>query len=640
MNPMHAIDTTLSLQPHHDGSAVYVKDSEHLQLGESLKLRIRIPAVSATDGSHCTPVGVWLRSLRDGEPHLEPATLDPHQIVDAIEGECFFAVELLLVNPVQRYRWYIQYQDHTGQDHFRWLNAAGFARRDVPDAFDFRIHQGPVSSPWVKDSIMYQIFPDRFANSGAPKPHAHWMVACDWETPVQGSGEQTSRQFYGGDLPGIQKHLEHLARLGATVLYLTPIFPAASNHRYDASSFDEVDPLLGGDAALISLVRAAHALGLRVVGDLTTNHTGDGHHWFVDAYKNPASSTGEYYYFNKDHTEYEAWLGVPSLPKLNWKSAALRERFILAEDSVAVRWLLPPYNLDGWRVDVGNMTGRLGAEDLNQEIAQMLRRRLEQVKPGAMLLAESTSDAAPDVPGDGWQGVVSYSNFTRPLWQWLAGNQSPVNGWFFGLPQSGPAPLEAEDFVATHREFSAGFSWDVRLANVNALDTHDTARAASHMIAGGQEIAACLQFSFPGIPLIFAGDEFGLHGYNGEDSRTPMPWDRPEVWGTDLRELYTQLSAQRTEHRALVDGSLRFIYAHGDLLVYLREHEQGNVLCIFARAALEKIGISFAGGVLGEPFLSHGKSMLVDQNSNGELVISAQGPAVRVFSVGQAPSWR
>ena len=162
-----------------------------------------------------------------------------------------------------------------------------------------------------------------------------------------------------------------------------------------------------------------------MVGDLTTNHTGSGHEWFLKSHQNPGAPEGEYYYFNEDNSGYESWLGVPSLPKLNWNSAALRDRFILDDDSVAVRWLKEPYNLDGWRIDVGNMTGRLGADDLNHEVARMLRARLEEVKPGAMLLAESTSDAAPDVPGDGWQGAVSYTNFTRPLWQFLAKDPDP-----------------------------------------------------------------------------------------------------------------------------------------------------------------------------------------------------------------------
>ncbi|WP_411732620.1 glycoside hydrolase family 13 protein [Paeniglutamicibacter sp.] len=629
---MHAVDSTPSLQPHHDGSPAYVAGPAAPRLGQELRVRLRVPAGAAA------PVAAWLRSLRDGEPHLEPAG---KALGDDTHG--YFEATLTMVNPVQRYRWYLQYRDAEGADQYRWLNAAGMHRRDVPDAFDFRIQAEHGTPDWVKESIMYQVFPDRFANSGAEKPTAGWMVRCDWDTPVQGSGADTSRQFYGGDLPGIQGKLDHLVSLGATVLYLTPIFPAASNHRYDASSFDEVDPLLGGDAALVSLVEAAHARGLRVVGDLTTNHTGAGHHWFVDAYKNPGAPTGEYYYFNEDNSEYEAWLGVPSLPKLNWNAAALRERFILAEDSVAVRWLKEPFNLDGWRIDVGNMTGRRGADDLNHEVARMLRERIEEVKPGAMLLAESTSDAAHDVPGDGWQGVVSYSNFARPLWQWLARDPDPeAFKWFFGLPQPGPARIDARDLVATHREMSAGFSWEVRLANANALDTHDTARAASHMIDGGQEVAACAQFTFPGIPLVFAGDEFGLHGFNGEDSRTPMPWGRPEKWGRDLRPLYAELAALRSNHRALVDGSLRWIIAEENLLVYVREHASGSVLCVLARGAVPETTLGNAVRLAGEPgsaLAAVGVAPGLVVNEAGELLVSAGGPGASLHLATASGAW-
>ena len=629
---MRGIDSGLALQPHHDGSPAYVLGPAAPRLGEVLRVRLRVPAGAGA------PAAVWLRSLRDGEPHLEPAGK-----AGGDGSHDFFEAPLPMVNPVQRYRWYLQYTEDARKASYRWFNAAGLHRRDVPDAFDFRIHAGPPTPDWIKESVMYQVFPDRFANSGADKPRAGWMVACDWDTAVQGTGPETSRQFYGGDLPGIQGHLGHLADLGATVLYLTPIFPAASNHRYDASSFDEVDPLLGGDAALVSLVQAAHARGLRVVGDLTTNHTGAGHHWFVDAYRNPGATTGQYYYFNAEHTEYEAWLGVPSLPKLNWNSAALRERFILADDSVAVRWLKAPFNLDGWRIDVGNMTGRRGSEDLNHEVARMLRQRIEEVRPRAMLLAESTSDAAPDVPGDGWQGVVSYSNFTRPLWQWLAREEPPEqNGWFFGLPQPGPARIDAADFMATHREMSAGFSWEVRLANANALDTHDTARAASHMIAAGQELAACVQFAFPGIPLVFAGDEFGLHGFNGEDSRTPMPWGAPEKWGKDLRPLYAELAALRAGHRALIDGSLRWIAAEGNLLVWVREHSTGSVLCVVARGPVAETNLGAAARLAGDPgsaLLALGNAVDVAVDETGEVTIGASGPGVSFHLAKPTGAW-
>lgn len=638
---MLAADSSLALAPHHDGSGLYAEVPGVLKLGDTPTVRLRVPAGAAG------PRAVWLRSIRDGEPHIEPAIMEPDN--GPGEGHSsgtsrWFTAPLVISNPVQRYRWYLAYTGPDGSVEYRWFNATGLHRRDVPDAFDFRMHTDFTAPAWVKESIMYQVFPDRFANSGAAKEHREWMVACDWDTPVQGSGAHTSRQFYGGDLPGIESKLGHLKDLGATVLYLTPIFPAFSNHRYDASSFDAVDPLLGGDAALVSLVQAAHARGLRVVGDLTTNHTGAGHEWFTNSHRNPDAPEQEYYYFGEGNIDFEAWLGVPSLPKLNWNSAALRERFVLGEDAVAVRWLKAPYNLDGWRIDVGNMTGRLGNEDLNHEVARMLRRRIEEVKPGAMLLAESTSDAAADVPGDGWQGVLSYSNFTRPLWQWLARDPAPgETGWFFGLPQAGPARIDAEDFVATHREFSAGFSWEVRLANANALDTHDTARAASHMLGGGQPIAACAQFSFPGIPLVFAGDEFGLTGFNGEDSRTPMPWETPESWGADLRGLYADLAALRTEHRALVDGSLRWIHAQGDLLVYVREHASGSVLCVLARGPVEETVVATGCPATGtdsmEALIHVGAALQATFGQGGELTVSTQGPAA-VFYGLQAPADR
>ena len=214
--------------------------------------------------------------------------------------------------------------------------------------------------------------------------------------------------------------------------------------------------------------------------------------------------------------------------------------------------------------------------------------------------------------------------------------------WFFGLPQPGPARIDAADFVATHREMSAGFNWEVRLANANALDTHDTARAANHMIDGGQEIAACAQFTFPGIPLVFAGDEFGLHGFNGEDSRTPMPWGQPEKWGKDLRPLYAELAALRTNHRALVDGSLRWIVAEENLLVYLREHATGSVLCVLARGVVPETNLGHAVrlvGKRGDVLASVGEAPVLAVNGAGELRVSASGPGASLHRSTASGAW-
>ncbi|GAA3699975.1 maltodextrin glucosidase [Zhihengliuella alba] len=580
----------LSSWPHHDGSALHV-GSLFPALGESVPVRLRLPdSLSAALG----PVeGVWLRSLRDFEPHYEAAA-----VLDGggpSSSWTWYGTDLPVVNPVQRYRWLVR-----AGGRAYWLNAAGFWDRDVTDAHDFRLaaHAGRTTPDWAHRSVMYQVFPDRFARSPQADRHPtpEWAIACDWDTTeVIGQGPQTPYQFFGGDLPGITERLDHLVRLGATVLYLTPMFPARSNHRYDASSFSGVDPLLGGDEALVELVRAAHDRGLKVLGDLTTNHSGAAHEWFQTALADPRSQEAGFYYFSDDHSTYEAWLGVDSLPKFNWRSEALRRRFVLDDDSMVARWLQPPYDLDGWRIDVGNMTGRLGREDLNHEVAGLIRDRIAEVKPDALLLAESTSDAAPDFQGDTWQGAMTYTNFTRPLWHWLADEPEALAGrepWFFGVPPGATDRKPAETFLVTHLDFVSGFPWTVRRCNMNALDTHDTARAAGIMLPGGQAIGVLLQYTLPGIPMVFMGDEFGLTGWNGEASRTPMPWGELEAPESarrrireDLRGLYGALGSLRADSPALLDGGIRWLHAEGDVLVFVREHAEQTALVVASRAA-------------------------------------------------------
>ena len=357
-----------------------------------------------------------------------------------------------------------------------------------------------------------------------------------------------------------------------------------------------MDPLLGGDEALVELVEAAHARGLKVMGDLTANHSGDAHEWFQRALADPASEEAGYYYFNADHTAYESWYGVRSLPKLNWASPGLREKFVLDDDSPVARWLRPPFNLDGWRIDVGNMTGRLGGTDLNHDVARLIADRVRSINPEAALLAEATNDAAPDFSGEHWHGAMTYSNFTRPLWSWLAGDAGHVN--FFGTPLPGPNRTAAEDFLATHLDLASAFSWDVRQQNMNALNSHDTARAATVMIDGGQRLGALLMFTLPGVPVVFAGDEFGLKGDNGESSRTPMPWDDPSRILTDLTADYAALTALRRDQPALTGGGVRWLYARGDVLAFVRETGQSAVLVVVARAGAEA---ELAPGTLSGP---------------------------------------
>ena len=609
-------------QPHHDGSALYVEGTTPV-LGERRRLRLRVP----TDWGSASRI--WVRSVQDAEPRYDEAA----SLGDQGDGWVWWEASTLVVNPVALYRFVIEVPGTgAGPAQYFSLNNAGLVARDTSDYHDFRITTAKPAPAWSRDAVMYQVFPDRFARSEAASTHAtpEWALACTWQTPVEGTGANASRQFYGGDLAGLTGKVDYLAGLGVDIIYLTPFFPGRSNHRYDASSFDHVDPLLGGDQALMDLVEAAHSRGMKVMGDLTANHTGDAHEWFQRAKADPNSPEASYYYFNADHTDYESWWGVKSLPKLNWASPGLREAFVTGEESVVAKWLKPPFNLDGWRIDVGNMTGRLGAQDINKEVAALIQQRVLGINPEALLLGEETSDAGVDVDGFGWQGAMTYSNFTRPMWQWLADTDARVD--FFGTPLPGPNRVDAQTVLATHLDLSGAFSWSVRNATMNALNTHDTARAASVMIPGGPLVAAALSMMLPGIPVVFSGDEFGLEGDRGESSRTPMPWNEPGRVVTDLRADYAALAGLRHASDAVAHGGMRWLMADGDVLAFVRESPQESLLVVAARADVkglrfEDLGLTVeeSTAVAASPPVNHSSGYLAD----GDLKLN--GPGVYIW---------
>ncbi|WP_072314352.1 glycoside hydrolase family 13 protein [Agrococcus sp. Marseille-P2731] len=554
------------LQPHHDGSPLYVSTLTP-DLGDVVKVRMRIPV------SHDEPLEVLVRSNPDREPFFNKAV---H--IGTAGAHDWWEAEIRVANPLHRYRWLVHY----ASGHTEWINQEGVHRIETRDDADFALVAHPAPPAWATDAVLYQVFPDRFARSeqAAQHPTPGWALAAEWDEPVIGSGPGVSEQLYGGDLPGVEAHLDHLVELGATVLYLTPVFPGASNHRYDASTFDVVDPLLGGDGALISLVEAAHARGLKVMGDLTSNHTGDTHAWFQAALADEQAPEREFYYFHEGGT-YAAWLGHGSLPKLNWNSQELRQRFIEGPDSVVGTWLRPPYSFDGWRIDVANMTGRYEGDDLNAEVRQIIRRTMIEINPDTLLLGESTNDATDDFQGDAWHGAMTYANFTRPVWGWLSVPGSAAFGGL-GMARSVIPSYSGLDLHAQHQRFVAGIPWRTRLHNMNALDTHDTPRFVTNALPGAVPVALGMAVSLPGIPVVWAGDELGLSGVNGEDSRTPMPWESLDEHADSIA-LHRELLALRSSQPALRGGGMRWLHVGEEALVWVRETEGSSVLCVAAR---------------------------------------------------------
>ena len=581
--------------PHHDGSPLYVPDQTPA-LGSDVLLRM----VGEADE-------VWIRTTQDAEPTFHACTRD---------GD-WWAGELPLHNPVMRYRFLLV---RGGVQ--TWLTGAGVFDHDVPDTFDFKVSSWAPAPDWSVDGVVYQIFPDRFARSAAAdeRPTPAWALPAQWTDTVffEGSDPRTPTQFFGGDLDGIVEHLDHVQQLGATILYTTPVFPGESNHRYNASTFDEVDPLLGGDAAYERLSTAVHERGMRLLGDLTTNHTGDTHEWFRTAVADPSSTERGYYFFHGDGS-YECWMGHGTLPKLNYGNDVLRKRFVEGPESIVARWLHPPYDVDGWRIDVANMTGRLGAADLNHEIQRGIRSTALTLREDALVIGEHNHDASGDVDVDGWHGTMNYSGFSWPVWEWLRAEDTPARS--FGMPvpvarRSGP------QVVASMRMWMGRLGWRAFSSSWNILGSHDSARIRTLVgSAEAHHVAAGLQFTLPGVPMVFAGDEFGLEGVNGEDARRPMPWDsvggmvstsstsggststagrvgpRDEARIETTVGVYASLAKLRRDHVALRRGGLRWVHVDDDQLVFRREHPEGSVQVAARRAP-------------GRPYASDGPELL------------------------------
>ena len=604
--------------PHHDGSSLYVPEQAP-EPGDTVPVFVRIPPGSAVDA-------VWARVPHDADPTYAEGKVD-RTTPDGTWWRC----DITLRNPLTKYRFLLSGPD----GGYRWLTGTGTHGHDVPDTADFTLSTAPPPPEWASDATVYQIFPDRFARSAAAdsRPVPPWARPTGWDEEVVFRGDGVAEQFFGGDLDGIIEHLDHVARVGANTIYLTPFFPAASNHRYNASSFDEVDPLLGGNEALGRLAQAVHGRGWRLLGDLTTNHSGDTHEWFRTALSDPAAPERGFYYFDSPESNgYHGFLGVMTLPKFRFDSAELRRRMIDGHESVTGRWLRGPYDLDGWRVDVAHMTGRHAADDFCAGVARTMRRTVAATGKDRLLIAEHPFDASADLSGDGWHGTMNYAGFTRPVWTWLHDPTSEIPD--LDAPVRMPR-LPAQAAMATMRAVTSGMPWRAAATSWSLLGSHDTARIRTVVgTAEATEVAAGLLFTMPGAPMVFAGDEVGQTGVLGEDARRPFPWHEPETWDRTTLDRYAALAALRRSHDALRHGGLRWIHAEDDVLAYLRESSQERLLVLAARGP--HVGLRLPARLLGLPGEAqneYGGAPPLRADADGVIDLPGDGPTFQVWQL-------
>jgi len=555
--------------PHHDGSELYVSNIAP-EIGDKVTFKVRVP------GSYHFEKAL-IRIYHDGEPRIFEMKLS-HKSTK----ENWYQVSVQILNIQNSYRFAF-----IDEGKYEWLNAKGLSDHDVHSNNDFQLVAIPDNPEWIKSSVFYQIFPDRFARSGKVDVVPEWAYPREWDLLPRGRSKFTGQELYGGDLYGVAEHLDHVNALGVNGIYFTPMFPSRSNHRYDATSFDSIDPVLGGDKAFLELLKLAKKQKIRILGDLTSNHCGAGHKWLAKAKKSKQSKERSYFYWDKKiKWGYVGWYGLESLPKLNFSSKDLRKVMYEGKNSIVKKWISPKYGMAGWRIDVGNMTGRQGAENHHTEVMQGIRKAMHEVNPQTWLVAENGDFEASDLNGLGWQGAMNYQGFMRPFWNWI--NRNPeITGGFQGLPFAMPK-INGRQLVASIQEFNSSIPWRSLTASMLLLDSHDTARFRTVVLGdvNAHVSAMTMMLTYPGVPSIFAGDEIGLEGSWGEDSRRTINWQDRSNWDHGFMDEVCKLISLRKGQDALINGGLRWVAVEDDYLVFLRESKKQSILVMVSRGPI------------------------------------------------------
>jgi alpha-glucosidase len=572
----HMTSTNLLPSIHHDGSRRYVKP-QALRLNDIGTIRLRAHPQ--------TPIErVLLRTCPDGEQVF--VAMQPRD-VNAVYR--WWEASIKVTMPLTGYRFLLFTADGVW-----WYNGTGLHRHVPTDLEDFKLLADYEAPAWVRASVFYQIFPDRFAD-GDPANNVRdgeWNYggrpshARRWGEPPSDIPHADMVEFFGGDLQGVEQHLDDLIELGVNALYFTPIFTSYSNHRYDVVDYENVDPHLGGDEALISLRRAMRERQMRLMLDIVPNHCGLMHPWFQAALKDPSAPTAEFFTFYHHPDEYESWLGVRSLPKLNYRSAALRQAMYEGPQAIFRKWLRESFSIDAWRIDVANMLARTGADQLGHEIGQGIRRAVKEENSQAYLLGENFFDGSAQLQGDIWDAVMNYAGFAHPLWYWLGG--------FFVRQHTEPyfaasdAPWSTQALIDTWRAYRAAVPWAITQQQFNLLGTHDTARIC-HVVNGHSDLnrlAVALLLTYPGVPCVYYGDEIGLDG----DTRACMNWDRAG-WDHDLRAFYQTMIRLRKTSPALIDGGFQVLLIEENTFAYLRDSDRDAIIVVAQRGATRRSAV-------------------------------------------------
>lgn len=424
---------------------------------------------------------------------------------------------------------------------------------------------------WVKHAVFYQIFPDRFAHSERTR-HPRGIRFAPWGSPPENQG------FQGGDLLGIVDNLDYLTALGINALYLNPVFASAANHRYHTYDYYTVDPLLGGNLALRELLDAAHDRGMHVILDGVFNHASRGfwafHHVLEAGGDSPyldwfyVNNWPLYPYPPDEHTppNYAAWWGLPALPKLNVANPGVRDYLL----DVAAYWI--DFGADGWRLDVPE-------EIADADFWRDFRRVVRQANPDAYLVGEIWHDAIEWLRGDRFDAVMNYV-FSRAALGFFGAESLRTDYRPGGYILE---PLDAAQFAAAIDHNLSIYQPEIVLAQLNLMDSHDTARALWIVDGDLSALRLCVlfQMTMPGAPCVYYGDELGMTGATDPYCRAAFPWHDERQWNHELLQFYRRAIGLRRNHPALQAGSHETVYAADGVYGFVRRAEGETLLVLY-----------------------------------------------------------
>ena len=586
-----------------------------LKPGEDCTIHIQIPV-------SCQTEHVELLLLReDGAPEREIGM--QRQETGALY-ECFgctFALEraglyfyyFRITTKNEQFRLYKQGNDTNMEAGDLWQLSCVEEKYPVPEA--------------LRGAVLYQIFPDRFYQSGccncAEKLQPYWVHEDKSDVPVylpDARGEVLNNDFYGGNLNGIREKLPYLHALGAEILYLNPIFMAFSTHRYDTYDYKRIDPMLGTEEDFSALCSEAHALGMKVVLDGVFSHVGSRSPYFQSAVSDPSSPYRDWFQFKHYPDVYESWWGITTLPCVDKTNEDYIRYIIEDEDSVIAHWLR--LGADGYRLDV--------VDELPDAFLARLRKRLRELKPDAILIGEVWEDASSKVA----YGVRRRYLTDRQL-------DSVMNyPWQKAILRYVRGEDGGEQLGERIMTIAENYPPDVLSAVMNILSTHDTPRALTalvdptdadraelakrHMDAPTRSralrllrMAAFLQFTLPGAPCIYYGDEAGMDGYRDPFNRKFYPWGAEDE---PLQAFYTALARLKKESPALRRGDVTVLEAGGGRILFLRRWE-GQTFAVCCNRAAEPWRLPSGGKLrLGGGLLECSEDFVV-LDSDGYCVI-------------------